>query len=131
VYANNVLTVLNIILAEAVKRKIIKSNPAAGIQKLKVERREKKLVTPAEIRRLFPPDWEGVWESELVCKANKLAAYTGMRIGEVLGLRGKMYLTDISRWPGSTMNGLGTGRPKRRKNGISRLRGLSVMICSR
>jgi integrase len=89
VYANNVLTVLNIMPGEAVKRKIIKSNPAAGIQKMKVKRREKELVTPAEIRRLFPPDWENVWESELVCKVNKLAACNGMRIGEVLGLRGE------------------------------------------
>jgi integrase len=89
VYANNVLTVLNIMLGEAVKRKILKSNPAAGIQKLKVERREKEIITPAEIRKLFTKDWETVWESDLVCKANKLAACTGMRIGEVLGLRGE------------------------------------------
>ena len=88
VYANNVLTVLNIMLGEAVKRKIITANPCAAIQKLKVEKRKKAILTPDEVRKLFPEDWETVWESEIICKINKVAACTGMRIGEVLGLRG-------------------------------------------
>lgn len=115
VYANNVLTVLNIMLGEAVKRKILKSNPAAGIQKLKVEQREKEIITPAEIRKLFGQDWETVWESDLVCKANKLAACTGMRIGEVLGLRGEYVFEEYIHVAGQFHEKYGYGPTKNKE----------------
>jgi integrase len=87
-YGNSVLGVFNVMLGEAVKAGIIKTNPAADIRKLKDNRKGKKLLTPEEVRKLFPADWSGVWSDEISYMANKLAACTGMRIGEILGLKG-------------------------------------------
>jgi integrase len=82
-------------LNEAVSRKILKSNPAAPVRKLKNDRKHIEIITPAEVRKLFPVDWETVWEGDHLCyAANKLAACTGMRIGEILGLRGEYVFED-------------------------------------
>jgi integrase len=37
---------------------------------------------------LFPAEWGQVWEGYVFYALNMLAAFTGMRIGELLGLRG-------------------------------------------
>jgi integrase len=43
-----------------------------------------------ELGKLFPADWRRVWgEDEIAYTANKLASLTGMRVGEILGLRGE------------------------------------------
>jgi integrase len=94
-YANTVFGTLRLMLNEAVSRKILKSNPAAGVKKLKNDRKRIEIITPAEVRRLFPADWERVWEGDRLCyAANKLAACTGMRVGEILGLRGEYVFED-------------------------------------
>jgi integrase len=89
-YANTVFGTLWLMLNEAVNRKIIKSNPAAPVKKLKNDRKSIEIITPAEVKLLFPRDWETVWgEDRVSYMANKLAACTGMRAGEILGLRGE------------------------------------------
>jgi integrase len=94
-YANTVFGTFWLMLNEAVNRKIIKSNPAAGVRKLKNDRKRIEIITPVEVRQLFPADWESVWEGDHLCyAANKLAACTGMRIGEILGLRGEYVFED-------------------------------------
>jgi integrase len=50
---------------------------------------KKKSLTPEEVKKLFPAQWEAVWNSKLHYVLNKLAACTGMRHGELLGLRGE------------------------------------------
>jgi integrase len=45
------------------------------------------MVTFDEARRLFSDRWSDVWDHYTCYVANKLAACTGMRFGEVLGLR--------------------------------------------
>jgi integrase len=47
------------------------------------------ILTPEEVRALFPADWREVRADETLCVLNKLAACTGMRIGELPGLRGE------------------------------------------
>jgi integrase len=94
-YANTVFGTLWLMLNEAVNRNILKSNPAAGVKKLKNDRKHIEIITPAEVKQLFPVDWERVWDSDHLCyAANKLAACTGMRIGEILGLRGEYVFED-------------------------------------
>jgi integrase len=51
-----------------------------NIQKLEI-------LTFDEARKLFPDRWSDVWDNYTCYAANKLAACTGMRIGEILGLR--------------------------------------------
>jgi integrase len=73
--------------------RLIKTNPCAGIKSLQKETKNIKILTPEEEKALFPADWSAVWDDETVYILNRLAACTGMRIGELLGLRGE-YLFD-------------------------------------
>jgi integrase len=85
--ANNALKVLSVMLGFAVKEKILKYNPCKEVKKLKEESREVKILTAEEAKKMFPAAWSDVWDSYVCYVVNKLAACTGMRIGEILGLR--------------------------------------------
>jgi integrase len=85
--ANNAFKMLSVMLGYACKRKVIKSNPCRLVEKLKQEGREIKILTVEEVKRLFPARWSDVWDNYACYVINKLAAGTGMRIGEILGLR--------------------------------------------
>jgi predicted NUDIX family phosphoesterase len=87
--ANGIFIVLKIMLGEAARNKIIKHNPCADVEKLMSVRKDVKILTPDEVRGLFPSDRADVWGSFLFYLFNKLAACTGMRIGEIVGLRGE------------------------------------------
>jgi len=93
-YANTVFGTFWLMLNEAVNRGIINKNPAASVKKLKNDCRAIEIITPAEVRLLFPQNWKTVWDDDRVSYlGNKLAACTGMRAGEILGLRGE-YIFD-------------------------------------
>jgi len=77
-------------LGEAVKQKLIKTNPCDEVKELKKETTVRIIMTAEEFKNLFPADWSLVWEKEIVYKANLLAACTGLRIGELRGLRCNM-----------------------------------------
>jgi integrase len=87
-YVNNLYFNLRIMLGDAVRRNILKVNPAEKIRKLAGNSRRIEILKMDEVRRLFPVRWEDVWNNQYVYMANKLAAFTGMRLGEVLGLKG-------------------------------------------
>jgi integrase len=93
-YANTVFGTFWLMLNDAANRGIIRKNPAAAVKKLKNDRKAIEIITPAEVRLLFPRDWKTVWDDDRVSYlGNKLAACTGMRAGEILGLRGE-YIYD-------------------------------------
>ena len=68
------------------KKRYIKTNPAANVKPLNEEKKEREILTRLEVQNLFTK--ENVWDNELHCLMNKLAACTGMRVGEVIGLKG-------------------------------------------
>jgi integrase len=80
---------LRLMLGEAARRKLIKANPACDVKELKAEETDRKILTIEEVRKLFPARWNLVWDNWVAYKANRLAAGTGMRIGEIRGLRGE------------------------------------------
>jgi integrase len=89
-YANNALSVINIIFMEAVKQKLVLENPCANVKKLKNDSRTVDILTPAEVDKLFPKNPLPVWSNnEVYFAANRLASLTGMRPGEVMGLKGE------------------------------------------
>jgi site-specific recombinase XerD len=59
-YANTVFGTFWLMLNEAVNRGIIKTNPAAAVKKLKNDRKAIEIITPAEVRLLFPRQWKTV-----------------------------------------------------------------------
>ena len=87
--ANRYYGTLQTMLNEAVCRGVIAKNPAEHINKLRVGKKAIRIVTGLEFKKLFIGDWQRVWgDCPIGYTANKLAAVTGMRIGEVLGLKG-------------------------------------------
>jgi integrase len=90
-YANTVFGTLNVMLAEAVKRGLITKNPCDNINRLKNDRRKIEILTVDEVRLLFPQrGFLKIWgNKKLAYAANRLASITGMRFGEILGLRGE------------------------------------------
>jgi integrase len=118
-YANIVFGVLRLMLKQAVKRHLIPFNPADNVEKLTGEPKQVDILTIAEFRELAKPKAPrqgailpapphgaraecGVkgFSMELARMANFLAACTGMRIGEVLGLRGEFVFADFIRVQG-------------------------------
>ncbi len=81
-------------MIEAADQGLITIDPTAKIGRLVNDRKELQIITPIEFKKLFMGDWERVWEhSRIAYTANKLAALSGMRVSEVLGLKG-CYLYD-------------------------------------
>ena len=87
---NLALFTLKIMLGEAVRLKLLKTNPCLEVKDLKEEDCVRIILNADEVKDLFPADWASVWENEIVYKANLLAACAGLRIGELRGLRGDM-----------------------------------------
>jgi integrase len=89
-YANTVFGTLNVMLAEAVKKGLIKTNPCDNVQRLKNDRKKLEILTVGEVQKLFPKNYKTIWgNNEIAYAANRLASLTGMRAGEILGLRGE------------------------------------------
>lgn len=86
---NNILGVLSVMLKEAVKNRIISTNPMLHYSKLPVQKKQRELLTESEIVELFNPEnIDRIWNSnKLHYTANLLASMTGLRNGEVRGLR--------------------------------------------
>jgi integrase len=79
----------------AVKKRIIDRDPFLDVEKLLKNKKDKKIISHDEFRALFVDDWKTAWNRDLLrCTANKIAALTGMRCCEVLGLRGEFVYDD-------------------------------------
>ena len=86
---NDAVKVLRIMLSWALKKGLIKKNPCNTVKPLREGIKKRELLENEEVRKLFGAEWEKYWENEMYCFVNKLAACTGMRIGELLGLKGQ------------------------------------------
>jgi integrase len=91
---NLVFKSLRLVMNEAVNQKLISESPCAKVKELKLNETERDIPTVEEVRKLFPPDWERIWESMAVYKIHRLAACTGLRIGEARGLRAENIFDD-------------------------------------
>jgi integrase len=92
---NLMLTILKIMLGHAVKKGFIKRNPCDGVERVMVTKKRMEILTPDEVRSIFDPTkLKRLWGKELHYVLNLLGATTGLRIGEVLGLKGTFLFTD-------------------------------------
>jgi integrase len=85
--ANSIFDILKTMLNEAVRLRLIAANPANLVEELRDDQQEIKILTREEAEKLFPPRWETVWTNYVAFSVNRLAACTGMRIGELMGLK--------------------------------------------
>jgi len=93
---NGVFGTLRTMLRWAAKKRIVPGgDPLIGVERLFNDRKQIKIITQDEFKALFVDDWKKVWGNDLLrYTANKLAACTGMRCGELLGLRGENIFDD-------------------------------------
>jgi integrase len=92
---NNYYSVLMTMMKWAAKKRYIQRDPFLDVQKLREVKKEKKLITQDEFKTMFVDNWKAVWDNDfLLCTANKLAALSGLRAGEILGLRGEYVFDD-------------------------------------
>jgi integrase len=117
-YANTALGTLNVMLAEAVRRELIPANPCDKVRRLKSDRKKIEILTVGEVRQLFPDDYKTVWgDKEIAYVANRLASLTGMRAGEIMGLRGEYVFDDYINVCGQyTYYGYGKTKTKENRN---------------
>ena len=88
---NGYYGIFRTMMIEAVDRGVIAVDPTEKVGKLVNDRKEIRIITPGEFKKLFVGDWRKVWdENRIGYTANKLAALTGMRSAEVLGLKGEL-----------------------------------------
>jgi len=80
---NLIIKVIKKALKEAVRLQIIPRDPSASIELLSEDTEERGILTPDEITELFSQDWT----DERSKTASILGAVSGMRLGEILGLR--------------------------------------------
>jgi integrase len=98
-YTNNTINgyfgTLQTMMKWAAKKRYISRDPFMDVEKLMKQKTKKEIITPDEFQELFITDWEKVWDNDVLsCTANKIAALTGMRCCEVLGLRGEFVFED-------------------------------------
>jgi integrase len=92
---NSYYSTIQTMMKWAAKKKYVVRDPFLDVEKLRENQKDIKIITQEEFDVLFGDDWKTIWENDfLQCTASKLAALTGMRCGEVLGLRGEYVFDD-------------------------------------
>jgi len=111
---NRCLTNMKILMAEATRHGFCAADPAAGIEMLAEKRKERGVLLPEEIRKLFAADaLEKVWKGESMFFAAAMLAITGgLRAGEIRGLRVMDAHSDFVTVAGSWEEGHGRGGAK-------------------
>jgi integrase len=84
---NSTYKIFRTMMKFAYKKNVISRNPCDLVSALKVERKKRDLLTLGEYNKLFPKVWSGVWDDYTCYAATRLASVTGMRVGEVLGVK--------------------------------------------
>jgi integrase len=86
---NGYFGTLKTMLIEAEARKLIDRDPTEKMGRLVNDRKAIRIITLDEFKALFVGEWKRIWDDDRISYlANKLAALTGMRASEVLGLKG-------------------------------------------
>jgi hypothetical protein len=80
---NIIIKLIKKALKEAVRLEILPRNPGDGVELLADDRRERGILSPEELQRLFQLDWP----DERSIAAAILASVSGMRINEITALR--------------------------------------------
>jgi integrase len=87
--ANLTFKILKIMLNYALKKGLIKTNPCKYVEMVSTDDEKViEILTPEEEQKLFPADWRRIWVLPQFYVLNRLASISGMRHGELLGLRG-------------------------------------------
>ncbi len=111
---NRAIAVLSLILKAAVEKGHIQSNPASGLGRRKVERKERELLTVEEISAIYHSEWP----NESAKRLFLVLAITGLRIGEAVGLLSKNVFPDRLNIENSMHPAFGLGPTKTRERRV-------------
>lgn len=108
---NHILTTLKIVLQGAYRKKIIQAVPE--IDAVSGSKAERGILNPEEVKKFFAMEWK----DQRYYLINLLAATTGMRLGEILGLQRKAvhdsYIEVKTSWErGKGLKCTKTGKPR-------------------
>lgn len=85
---NSCLMVFHIMMAEAVRRDLIGEDPTKHVLNLKNDSKVRGVFEHETVRKLFDTETKGdLWLNDVYYLGNLLAACTGMRMSEVLGIQ--------------------------------------------
>jgi integrase len=91
---NIIIATLKVMMKEAARLKLILLNPMEKIKKLMAHNKEIQILKTDEVQKLCPANWRDIWESYEVYIFNTLAACTGMRLSEIIGLHSEYVRED-------------------------------------
>ena len=92
------LAILKVMTKEAVRRGLIKNDVAKKVTALKVDSTPRGFLNHDEVNTLFDLDnKKEIWYDDISYYANLLSKSTGMRIGEILAVRGESLKTNYVR----------------------------------
>ena len=91
---NLIYRTFKLMMGEAIRTKLLKTNPCNDVKDIKREDTKRLILTVEEVRKLFPVTWSTIWESKVIYLAHRLAACTGLRVGELRGLKGEYVFDD-------------------------------------
>ena len=89
--ANLNLTILKVMMGDAVRRGLLTTNPAEKVTPLKNNSKVRDILSTTEVEKIF--DYESIeknWTRRIYYLANLLAACTGLRVSEVLAVRNEV-----------------------------------------
>lgn len=89
---NKVIAAVGVVFREAYYREDIPSNPASMIGNIRYDRAEAGILSLAELAKLAGP-----WKDLLARDVFRFTALTGMRLGEIIGLRGRQLSGEVLR----------------------------------
>ena len=93
--ANLGLAFLKIMFKEAVRRELLINDPSISIMPLKTNSIQRGVLTQDEVSSLFDPEnKKEIWTNDIFYYGNILSACTGMRLGEILAVRGEVLKDD-------------------------------------
>jgi integrase len=87
---NHLITILRIIFGYAMKSHDINENPMDNIELFSLQIKEKGILSREELKLMFSDEYGNIWRSKMHFALNLTAAMTGMRLGELLGLKYEM-----------------------------------------
>ncbi len=129
---NRVIGILKLIFKEGIYREELDRDPTVGIGEIKYQKKITGIFSVDELKRLFPENSFGPWAGLLDYACFLLAATTGMRRGEILGLHWRNVDLDngiihiVEAWKG----GDEIGEPKWNQKRVAPLPERTIQVLS-
>lgn len=95
---SSILLCMTAILNEAVRLKLIPTNPCTNVTRLKIRAKEKKIFSEQELSIMFPTPYEEllkIWKKPQFALFFSIAIDTGWRCSEILALSNENYIEDL------------------------------------